>query len=95
MTNDRTLFIEENIEFYNKYSKSLKELELLKKYQTELRPKNINVFYGVSGAGKTYKVYTDCAEGSVYKYVYSSTGIWFDGYDPIRHKTLLIDEFKG
>jgi hypothetical protein len=55
----------------------------------------VECHYGVSGAGKTYGCYAKYGIKPVYKYIYSSTGLWFDGYDPIRHKVLLIDEFNG
>lgn len=49
-------FIEQNMGFYNRYKKSLNELKLLK-MQKELKDKNIEVHYGVSGSGKTWNCY--------------------------------------
>lgn len=70
-------------------------MKLLSLQQKELIDKEIYVYYGVSGAGKSFKVYNDNPIQSVYKYVYSQSGLWFDGYDPTVHKVLLLDEFKG
>jgi len=61
--------------------------------ETEGGEKNIEVHWGVSGSGKTHGCYAKYKK--VYKYIYSSTGMWFDGYDASTHDTLLIDEFDG
>lgn len=89
-TMDRAKFIEENLEFYTKFGRSLREIQLL---ETSSGEKNIEVHWGVSGAGKTHGCYAKFQK--IYKYIYSSSGSWFDGYDPTQHETLLIDEFKG
>jgi len=90
----REKFIKNNLAFYTKYKRSLDELQLLKKNK-ELKDRVIELHWGVSGAGKTYGCYAKYGLDVVYKYIYSSTGLWFDGYDPIRHKVLLIDEYNG
>jgi len=46
----------------------------------------------VSGGGKTYNCYEKFGEG-VYKFVYSHSGMWFDGYD--QHEVMMLDEFRG
>jgi len=42
---------------------------------------SIFVYYGVSGSGKTHKVYEDNHLTQIYKVKYGNNGIWFDGYD--------------
>lgn len=87
-------FIEENLQFYTKYKKSLDELTVLKG-QKQFIDKEVTVLWGASGGGKTHKVYEDNEIGSVYKAMYGNSGLWFDGYDPKVHQVLLLDEFVG
>lgn len=69
-----------------------KIMERLKMYPAKWRPVKVYVFWGDSRTGKTRKVYE--MEGDK---VYSKTdeGLYFDGYDPNKHKALLLDECYG
>jgi len=68
---------------------------MLTNSSTTTHRKRITVYYGAAGAGKTYRVYNTHDPSTIYKYRESTTGTWFDGYDPVKHTVLLIDEFKG
>ncbi len=73
--------MENNMAFYNKYSKSLNELKLIKQIK-EIKEKKIEVLYGVSGSGKTHKVYSDNKLDEIQKPKCGNSGIWLDGYNP-------------
>jgi len=66
---DREEFITENLGFYTKYKKSLDELALLAK--KKLEEKNVELHWGVSGAGKTHGCYAKFDIDKIYKYIYS------------------------
>jgi len=53
-------------------------------------PQEVNVYWGVTGAGKTKRVFEEC--GDTY-YMKSSTTKWFDGYR--GQENIIIDEFCG
>lgn len=62
------------------------------------RKSYVIVRWGVSGAGKTYAAYNGYPIGSVFtlsRPPNHSSVAWFDGYDPMIHKTLLLDDFYG
>lgn len=71
---------------------SKKIMERLKMNPPNFRKVKVYVFWGDSRTGKTRKVYE--MEGDK---VYSKTdeGLYFDGYDPNKHKALLLDECYG
>lgn len=54
---------------------------------------NVNVHYGVSGSGKSHKVFTQLEKDGVPYYIKDSMTKWFDGY---KGETIgVIDEFRG
>lgn len=60
-----------------------------------LRPKfrgvqQVNVYWGVSGAGKTHRVFDEAGETF---YLKSSTTKWFDSYR--QEENIIMDEFTG
>lgn len=60
--------------------------------------RSVYVHFGASGTGKTSSVYSMYPAGSVYTLQppnAKSGAIWWDDYDPRKHKTVLIDEFYG
>lgn len=68
----------------------------LRRIATEhLRPKyrgkqEVNVYWGVSGSGKTHRVFQEA--GEVF-YIKSSTTKWFDSYR--GEENIIMDEFTG
>lgn len=58
----------------------------------------VYIHYGVSGGGKTSKVFRDNPRETIFvlaKPPTKSAVIWWDGYDPREHDVVLIDEFYG
>lgn len=49
-------------------------------------------YYGPSGSGKTRAVYDEFTPSAVYSKC--ATNKWFDGYDPDKHKCILIDDYR-
>lgn len=54
------------------------------------------VLYGPTGTGKSRFAWGSTEAGNIYT-VPRSTGdaLWFDGYDPGRHTTIILDDFYG
>lgn len=74
-----------------RYSKGIQFVKsILDDDQKTIRDVKVHVYWGVSGAGKTHKVYAENED--VYSLV-DPEGKWWDGYD--GQETLLIDEFNG
>jgi len=75
---------------------------LQKYYEMVQRPRNRKktpqtiLHFGESQAGKTLKVFEDHPEEEIYPVPCDDNGkIWFDNYDPVKHKVVLFDEFFG
>ncbi len=79
-----------------KYSRGIRDLEFQLKQSAATaasRSVSARVYWGDSGAGKTFSVYEEFGYDSVFKLDHQPTGVWFDGY---RHQSvLLIDDFYG
>lgn len=60
--------------------------------QQEMRDVHADVYWGVSGAGKTYKAFTENKEDAFILTRFNN-GVWFDGYT--GQKVLIIDDFNG
>jgi len=78
------------------YHKSVKSYMMAKTLGKRQQPK-IVVLYGPPGTGKSHRA-TKMADavGPAYRWQSSPSGaVWFDGYDPINHKVVILDDFKG
>lgn len=78
------------------YHKSVKSYMMAKTLGERQQPK-IVVLWGPPGTGKSHKA-TQIAKtvGTAYRWQSSPGGsVWFDGYDPITHKVVILDDFKG
>jgi len=78
------------------YHKSVKSYMMAKTLGQRQQPK-IVVLYGPPGTGKSHRA-TKLADavGPAYRWQSSPSGaVWFDGYDPINHKVVIMDDFKG
>lgn len=53
------------------------------------------VLYGDPGTGKTRCAFEMCGDDDYFCLPSDSKDLWFDGYDPRQHKTLILDEFTG
>lgn len=74
-----------------------KQIEHLKSIFDEPRTTKpeVIVYWGLSGTGKTYKALTD-NKGKCYIVTQpNNNNLWFDGYDNIKHETIIFEEFNG
>lgn len=83
-SNDSTLF---------KISSLIKAQQIINDTPRDFKP-TVYVYWGLSGCGKTYqaKTYTE------HYYIITmpvNNNLWWDGYDPNKHKTVIFDEFSG
>ncbi len=86
-----------NPEQYIRYHRGIKELRSIYLNRIERKePPIVTVLIGKPGIGKTRHIYQVHPYNDIYRLSTSnSSNLWFDGYDPIQHKVLLIDDFKG
>ncbi len=81
-----------------KYHRSVAAYRLCKSTSTATTRCNIRVvvYYGPTGTGKSHAAFSAEPDGTVFNVPRSQgESLWFDGYDPTRHRTLIIDEFYG
>jgi len=63
--------------------------------------RTVKVFWGTSGSGKSHQARVEAAEfaeeGDVYDitYIKDPNNKWWDGYNPDKHKCVIVDEFCG
>lgn len=56
----------------------------------------VRIHWGPTSTGKTSHLEKEFGEDGFYKLTRPRGDVlWFDGFDPLRHKALLIDEFTG
>lgn len=74
--------------------KFVKEYKFLKDYEDSQKLRNVEVslYWGVPGAGKTYKAYIE-NPGAYILRKGNGNNLWFPGYD--RQKTIIFDDFDG
>uniref|UniRef100_A0A8A4XCE8 Replication-associated protein n=1 Tax=Grus japonensis CRESS-DNA-virus sp. TaxID=2815045 RepID=A0A8A4XCE8_9VIRU len=53
------------------------------------------VLYGDAGTGKSSTAVKLAERYGEYHRVTIQNNVWFDGYDPMKHQTLILDEFTG
>lgn len=53
------------------------------------------VFWGDPDTGKTTTAISLCVPGSYFVLTADGKQVWWDGYDPDKHTTVIIDEFVG
>jgi len=78
------------------YGKSVKSYSMMRQLGQRNQPK-IVVLWGPPGTGKSHRA-TEMAKaiGPAYRWQSSPSGaVWFDGYDPMNHKVVILDDFKG
>lgn len=81
---------------YVRYQKHLKELQQDLYVPAPNSDKQVIVYWGVPGAGKTYRVYQKHGRENVYSVEKSNSGngrAWFDGY--VKQEVLIFDDFTG
>lgn len=79
-----------------KYSKGIKETyNKLNEVTTKPIPV-VHLYFGTAGSGKSYDAKSGCGAGDFFIYTAGNNGTnWWDGYDPIQHKRVIIDEING
>jgi len=80
-----------------KYSRNMAVLHSSYHLHGKLRNSNWRIadyrwFYGPSGSGKTSGVYKVYPPDEIYSK--NPTNKWWDGYDPLKHKLVLIDDYR-
>lgn len=58
-------------------------------------PTKLVVFWGAPDTGKTTTARSLCEEGTYFILTADGKSLWWDGYDPDKHKTVIFDEFVG
>lgn len=53
----------------------------------------VKVFWGVTGSGKSHRMFKEAFEGGIVPYIKPPTVKWFDGYK--GEKRVVMDEFRG
>lgn len=57
---------------------------------------SVTIYYGEPGVGKTRRVYDDHERASIYEVPRPNGGVvWWDGYQPHIHTTIILDDFYG
>ncbi len=86
-----------NAGMYMRYSTGIEKMRMihLKRFNRTKAP-DVIVIIGKAGIGKTRYIYDVEEFLNIYRLPNGNNGnLWFDGYDPIEQKVLLIDDFKG
>lgn len=90
----------ESVEYLwnNHFSSCLRYPQGVKQYRIDMAPRTRNstvrvvLYYGCPGSGKSYSA---SLFGEKVYWRSSTTGKWFDGYDPRKHDTVVFDDFNG
>ena len=55
----------------------------------------VDVYIGPPGTGKTRKAYIEDPNLYMLSIGTGASQLWFDNYDPLKHHTVLFDDFYG
>lgn len=72
------------------YARFLVQCERVRETPTELV-----ILYGDTDCGKTSAAIAMCTPGRYYVIGADGKSMWWDGYDPDQHDTVILDEFVG
>lgn len=78
---------------FNKHVSAVRNLQMAQ--DTKFTPMDVRVFWGDAGSGKTRAAHAIDPELFMLPCGGGHSAIWFDGYDPYKHKTILLDDFYG
>lgn len=80
---------------YVKYSTGIRRaVAALAPRRTEYSPPKCYYIWGAAGTGKTRAVYESYDWESIFSVSLATPGaVWFDGYDPRRHKVVIFDDY--
>lgn len=80
---------------YMKFHRHVAHIRSLTNSQDKkFTPMTVEVYWGAPGTGKTRKAHEDHED--LYMLPCGSNGtVWWDGYDPLANKAVLIDDFYG
>lgn len=78
---------------FNKHISAVRNLQMAQ--DTKYTPMEVHVFWGDAGSGKTRAAHAIDPDLFMLPCGGGHTTLWFDGYDPYKHKTILMDDFYG
>lgn len=78
-----------------RYHKAFEKYELIHSSQRDWVTE-VFVFWGEPGSGKTRRVMESAEVSTIFKLPRPTNGtVWWDGYIPKQHTTILLDDFYG
>lgn len=78
---------------FNKHAQIIMNMEMRR--DTAFTPMNVYILWGAAGTGKTRAAHDFDASVYVLPCGGGQSTLWWDGYDPRTHKTVLFDDFYG
>jgi len=80
-----------------RYGNAFDKYRLVMSESRERDQPKVVVFWGPPGTGKSHKARAICENNGGGHWFQSGNGdnAWWDGYDPIRHPVVVLDDFKG
>jgi len=80
-----------------RYANAFDKYRLVMSESRERDQPKVVVFWGPPGTGKSHKAKEICANNGGGHWFQSGNGdnAWWDGYDPVRHPVVVLDDFKG
>jgi len=77
---------------YSRFADKCIEMKM-KKFSNALRKVQVEVIWGASGVGKTFRVYEENGYDKVYRVQCINDKVWFDGYG--GEDVIILDDFYG
>lgn len=79
---------------YHQYGRTLEKIEIVayRKKKREHRTEGL-WYYGKTGSGKSYRAAQESK--NIGTFIWTADKGWWDGYKPLEHKIVIIDDFRG
>lgn len=78
-----------------RYSKAFEKYRSLRLPTRDWKT-TVTILWGVPGSGKTRYVYDKFPRESIFELARpNGSSVWWDGYEPIKHSIILLDDFYG
>lgn len=88
--------LEEDPMAYHQYGRTIEKLEAKKMKQLFRKDMTEGLWlYGPTGTGKSRTAFENFNPETHYVFSYASNAEWWDGYNPLKHKIVIFDEFRG